>query len=435
VLLVRLVVVALVDVLGRPRPAVVPYLYGWAGYAHPSAAAAVLSVTLVGAGYSLIPGGRWRTVVLWVGGAAVAGLCLARVYLGVDHASDALFAALAAWAAGTIAFRIFCPEEVFPVAYRRGRAAHLEIDERREQTIRDALEEQADMQLLVVEPFGEESSGGSTPLRIRARRDRDGYEEVLFAKLYSAAHLQADRWYKLGRTIMYGALEDEFAFNSVRQLVEHEDYMLRLFKEAGVSSVEPRGFVELIAEREYLIMMTMLERAEEADEDADVDESVIDDGLSIVRKMWDHGLAHRDIKPANVLIHDGRVSLIDVAFGQMRPSPWRQAVDLANMMLVLALSSDPDLVYQRATEQFTPDEIGEAFAAARGPAIPRQLREKLKEDERDLIDTFRTLAPTREPIAIQRWTLRRIALTARTTVIGAVLVVLLAINLANPHAP
>ena len=435
VLVVRLVVVSLIDAIGRPRPAIVPYLYGWEGYSHPSAVVAMLAVTLVGAAYTLVPGGRWRTVGLWIGGTLVGLLCLARVYLGVDHASDAALAGLAAWACGTVAFRIFCPEEVFPVTYRRGRAAHLEIDERREQAIREALEEQADMQLREIEPFGQEGSGGSTPLRVLVQRERDGREETLFAKLYSAAHLQADRWYKLGRTIMYGALEDEFAYNSVRQLVEHEDYMLRLFQEAGVSSVGPRGFVELDPEREYLIMMTMLERADEADEDAPVNESVIDDGIGMVRKMWDHGLAHRDIKPANVLIHSGKVSLIDVAFGQMRPSSWRQAVDLANMMLVLALSSDPELVYQRAEQQFTPEEIGEAFAAATGPAIPRQLRDKLKEDDRDLIGTFRALAPDREPIAIQRWTIRRVGLAVRTAAVAVGLLGLLAVNLANPYAP
>ena len=40
--------------------------------------------------------------------------------------------------------------------------------------------------------------------------------------------------------------------------------------------------------------------------------------------------------------------MIDVFFVQVRPSPWRQAVDLANMMLVLALRSDAQTVYEKA---------------------------------------------------------------------------------------
>jgi tRNA A-37 threonylcarbamoyl transferase component Bud32 len=65
----------------------------------------------------------------------------------------------------------------------------------------------------------------------------------------------------------------------------------------------------------------------------------------VVLRLWDAGLAHRDIKPANLLVRDHRMLLIDVAFVQARPSPWRQAVDLANMMLCLALRSSPEQVY------------------------------------------------------------------------------------------
>ena len=99
---------------------------------------------------------------------------------------------------------------------------------------------------------------------------------------------------------------------------------------------------------------------------------MIDDGLALIRKLWDAGLAHRDIKPANLLVRDGRLLLIDVAFVEARPSPWRQAVDLANMMLCLALRSSPELVYQRALRQFTVDEISEGVRRRPrpGPALP-----------------------------------------------------------------
>ena len=111
--------------------------------------------------------------------------------------------------------------------------------------------------------------------------------------------------------------------------------------------------------------------------------------------------------------------LIDVAFGQMRPTPWRQVVDLANMMLVLGLAATPERVYDRAVRIFDPDEIGEAFGAAHGPAIPRQLRERLAEHAPDLIERYRTLAPEHDSIAIQRWSMRRIVLTARTVLVTA----------------
>ena len=85
--------------------------------------------------------------------------------------------------------------------------------------------------------------------------------------------------------------------------------------------------------------------------EAEIDDGVIDQGLGAVRRMWDIGMAHRDIKPANLLVRDGELFLIDSAFAEVRPSPWRQAVDLANMMLVLALRTDAARVYARARRQ------------------------------------------------------------------------------------
>jgi hypothetical protein len=137
---------------------------------------------------------------------------------------------------------------------------------------------------------------------------------------------------------------------------------------------------------------------------------VIDQALAMIRRMWDVGLAHRDIKPANLMVRDGELKLIDVFFVQVRPSPWRQAVDLANMMLVLALRSDPDRVYEHALRYFSPDELAEAFAAARGVASPTQLQQSMKSDGRDLLARFRELAPKRTPISIQRWSPRRVLL-------------------------
>jgi tRNA A-37 threonylcarbamoyl transferase component Bud32 len=209
--------------------------------------------------------------------------------------------------------------------------------------------------------------------------------------------------------------------------VEYEDYALRLMRDSGIPVAEPYGIVEITPEREYLIVTQFFDGAAEISE-ADVDDRVIDDGLLLVRKLWDAGLAHRDIKPANLLVRDGRLQVIDVAFGQVRPSPWRQAVDLANMMLVLALSTDADRVYERALQFFTPEEIAEAFAATYGMASPSQLRAELKRDGRDLVTRFRELAPPQRKISIQRWSFRRLRLTAGVAIAG-LLVVMIAVSM------
>jgi hypothetical protein len=58
-----------------------------------------------------------------------------------------------------------------------------------------------------------------------------------------------------------------------------------------------------------------------------------------------------------------------------------------------------------------PQEISEGFAAARGLALPTQLRKMLHERHRDLLAEFLQLLPAPpRPIRIQRWSPRRIGL-------------------------
>jgi hypothetical protein len=103
---------------------------------------------------------------------------------------------------------------------------------------------------------------------------------------------------------------------------------------------------------------------------------------------------------------------VDVSALEVRPSPWRGAVDLSNMLLTLALRTDADRVYARATKVFTPEEIAEACASAVGLTIPTELQAKMKADGRPLLERFRQLAPPRERISIQRWSAQRLLLTA-----------------------
>ena len=392
--------------LSRPRPYGVRIIGSWDGYSAPATVVAGLTFFGMGAVYCLVVPGRPRSYAKAAVAVVVAAFCLSRLYLAVDHPDDVLFGLGLGVAIPVTAFRFFTPNELFPVVYRRGRTAHVDVTGRRGAAIRHAVRDQLGLTVLEIKPVGLASSAGSMPLRLTVEGDPD---QDLFAKLYTRGHVRADRWYKLWRTIQYGALEDEHPFSSVKQLTQYEDYVLRLLRDAGIRTAVPHGIVEITPESEYLLVNEFFTGAFEIGE-AEVDDGVIDQGLLLIRKLWDAGVAHRDIKPGNLMVRDGQLLLIDVAFAQVRPSPWRQAVDLGNMMLVLAVRTSPERVYRRALAYFTPEELAEAFAATRGVASPTQLRTSMKRDPRDLLAEFRALAPPRPPIALQRWGARRVAL-------------------------
>jgi len=429
---VGLVIVSLgstmLTVLQRPRPYGVELIGRWAGYSMPSLPITVLTAFLVSTLYSLVPAGRHRTLGKWVICGLLAVTALSRLYLAQDHPTDILAGAVLGVAVPLAAFRWLTPNEVFPVTYHRGRTAHLDVSGVRGEAIVRALQDQLGLLATTVQPFNLAGSGGSTPLRICVKSDAVDGDTYVFAKLYAATHVRSDRWYKLGRTLLYGRLEDEQPFHSVRRLVQYEDYVLRLMDDAGLPVSHPLGIVEITPEREYLLVTEFIAGSREIGE-AEIDDSIIDQGLSAVRRMWEIGLAHRDIKPANLLVRDGRLVIIDTAFAEVRPSPWRQAVDLANMMLVLALRSDAERVYRRARRQFSDEEIAEAFAATRGLTMPTQLRRLLRKQGRDLHAQFLALLPYRlAPVRIQRWSWRRVALTI-ATLFGAFLGLMIAISM------
>jgi hypothetical protein len=315
------------------------------------------------------------------------------------------------------AYRFFASDDVEPITYRGGNAAHVDLGGARGEAIRTAIHDQLGYTVEEVKPFGEEGSGASTPMRIKVAE----LDEHLFAKLYTMRHVRSDRSYKVVRTIMYGRLEDEVPFGTVRRLVQYEDYALRLLDDVGFPVAANFGVVELTPDREYMLVTGFFEDAKELG-DAEVTDAIIDEGLAMVRKLWDEGLAARDIKPSNLLVQRGHLKYIDVFFLEVRPTPWRQAVDLANMMLTLALRTDAERVYERALAYFTAEDIAEAFAAIRGLAVPTELQRAVKADGRGLVERFRGLAPPHPDVSIQRWSVRRVGLTL-VAAVGAFLAV------------
>ena len=228
--------------LQRPRPYDVTIIGGWGGFAIPSAPVVLLTALLVGIAYTLVVPGRLRSYAKLAIVVIVAQFVLAREYLGVDNPGDALYAVVLAVAITVAAFRLFTPNEVFPVVYRRGRTAHLDVTGTAGRG--DPAGRLAPARTVGPGDQARRAGGLGRLHAAAAHAWRASRTRTLFAKLYAKNHVRADRWYKLWRTILYGSLEDETSFQTVRRFVEYEDYMLRLLYDAGIpvpDAVRHRG--------------------------------------------------------------------------------------------------------------------------------------------------------------------------------------------------
>ena len=89
------------------------------------------------------------------------------------------------------------------------------------------------------------------------------------------------------------------------------------------------------------------------------------------------------------------------------------------MLLVLALRSDADRVYAEGARSTSRRTNSPRRSRRRGASRARpSCASIMKQDGRDLLAQFRELPPARRPIAIQRWSFRRVALILTTIAPG-----------------
>jgi membrane-associated phospholipid phosphatase len=118
---------ALAMITRRPRPFGVDIQASWGGWALPSVQVAFLTAILMGVLYTLVPEGRWRNLGKWLAATLITLVALARMALGADAPTDVLVGVGIGVTIPLLLFRRFAPNEVYPVTYRRGRSAHLDV--------------------------------------------------------------------------------------------------------------------------------------------------------------------------------------------------------------------------------------------------------------------------------------------------------------------
>ena len=119
--------------------------------------------------------GRPRTIAKCVAAAVVAVGAAAALYLATFGPFDIAMGIALPVALVVNGFRIFTPSEVFPVSYRGGKKAHLDVGGERGEAIQRAVQDQLGLSVIEMKPVGLAGSGGSTPLRLRVAGNPDTF--------------------------------------------------------------------------------------------------------------------------------------------------------------------------------------------------------------------------------------------------------------------
>ena len=233
-----LVAIALSAAVRRPRPFGVEIEGVWAGWSMPSRPVTYLSAISVAMLYSLVPKGRWRQLGKWVATALVALLAFARMYLGVDTPVDVLVGAAirgpipcspSAGSPPTTSSRSATPGPHRPPGRRRGpRRGHPARPLRPARPGDRGGEAVRAGRLGRVHPAADQGQG-----------DPDTW---LFGKLCAPSTCGRTAGTSWAGEAMYGRLEDEKPFHTVRRLVQQEDYALHKLHLAGLPNAT-YGFV------------------------------------------------------------------------------------------------------------------------------------------------------------------------------------------------
>ena len=181
----------------------------------------------------------------------------------------------------------------------------------------------------------------------------------LFGKIYSSSHERADRWYRFGRTLLYGELEDDAGrlgapprrLRGLRAaLLDRPRRARRPALRRGRADAEPR-----VPRRHR----ALFEDAEKLGARS-VDDTVIDDGLRSSGRCGTSVSPTRDIKPANLLVAP-------------RPAAARRRVQPADPSVALAPGRRPGEHDADACAGQLPDQVyARACRSSRRTRSPRR---------------------------------------------------------------
>ena len=118
----------------------------------PAFAAASLAVTFAGVVYGPVPAGRRRWFAKIVSAAICLVVAVVSILIRANTPGELVVGFVIGFTIPIVGFGVLAPNAVFPVTYRSGRTAHIDVDGPRGAAIETALREQLGLDVADVSP-------------------------------------------------------------------------------------------------------------------------------------------------------------------------------------------------------------------------------------------------------------------------------------------
>lgn len=231
----------------------------------------------------------------------------------------------------------------------------------------------------------ETDARGSKPFKVIYSGGRQ-----VFLKLSAPVHRNADALYKLYRQILFRHLEDEIPYINTKRKVEHEALMTLMAREAGVRTPATQGIVaDHRSEHVYILFDFIKGKTLAQINNKDVDEKMLAGLWQQIKKLRAARIAHRDLRCSNVMIDNKKeIWLIDFGFAQSSASKRRLDIDIAELLVSLALTVGHKRAVDSAVKVLGKDVVGRIVPFLQGPAFTKDTRTQLR-GNKELLNLIR----------------------------------------------
>ncbi|MBC7708213.1 flippase-like domain-containing protein [Polaromonas sp.] len=199
-----------------------------------------------------------------------------------------------------------------------------------------------------------------------------------FAKIFGKHEHAADWLFKIYRFFRYKNLRAEEPYVNSRRNIELEAFATLWAKQAGVRAAKIIDTIKI--GKLWILIQEQVPNSKPLSSVKNLKQTVLDDAWRQVKILHDSNMAHRDLRAANLLVDTkGQVWLIDFGFAEVSPNKQRLSMDIAELLMSMALLAGVTRTVKAASGSFDASHLRSALPYIQKAVFSGETAKQLKQ--------------------------------------------------------